>query len=65
MIVPNKIALSLVKHGLMRTTDTGGFACITPAGLRVLADEFEAGRVEGALEWIERERQKNVARQQD
>lgn len=58
MIVPDKIALSLVKRGLMRTAETGGFACVTPAGLRVLADEFEAGRVEGALEWAAREREK-------
>ena len=65
MIVPDKIALSLVRRGLMRVGETGGFACITPAGLRTLADELAAGRVEGALEWAKREREKNLARQDE
>jgi hypothetical protein len=63
-IVPCKVALSLVKRGLLRM-HKGGFACITPAGLRVLADELEAGRVEGAIEWAKRERAKNIARASD
>lgn len=49
------------QRGLLRS-DKGAFYCITPAGLRVLADEMEAGRVEGALEWSKREREKNIAR---
>ena len=61
MVVPCKTALSLVKRGLLRT-DKGAFACITPAGLRALADELEVGRVEGAHEWAKKEREKNAAR---
>jgi F0F1-type ATP synthase epsilon subunit len=60
LIVPDKVALSLVKRGLLKTED-GGFACITPAGLRVLADELESGRIEDAHEWARREREKNQA----
>lgn len=62
MIAPNAIARSLVKRGLLRVSDTGGFACITPAGLRTLADELEDGKIEGALEWAAREAAKNRKR---
>lgn len=65
MIVPDKVATSLVKKGLLRTGESGGFACITPKGLRLLADELESGRVEGALEWAAREREKNRAKRMD
>lgn len=62
MVVPDKVTLSLVKHGLLRVTESNSFACITPAGLRRLADELEAGHIEGAHEWAARERAKNQAR---
>lgn len=45
----------LVKKGLLREREPGRACCITPAGLRVLADEMEAGRVEDALERIKKE----------
>jgi hypothetical protein len=61
MIVPDKVALSLVKRGLLRTYD-GGFACITPSGLRTLANELEEGRVEDAIQWTAKEREKNKSR---
>lgn len=60
-IVGCKITRSLQKRGLLRANNDA-FFCITPAGLRVLADEMESGRVEGALEWAKREREKNIAR---
>jgi hypothetical protein len=58
MVVPDKVALSLVKRGLLRTHD-GGFACITPSGLRTLANELEEGRIEDAIQWSAKEREKN------
>jgi hypothetical protein len=60
-IVGCKITASLERRGLVRS-DKGDFVCITPAGLRVLADEMEAGRVSDALEWAKKERAKNAAR---
>ena len=60
-VVHCSVTRSLLKLGLLRDDD-GGFVCITPSGLRVLADELESGRVEGALEWSRREREKNLAR---
>lgn len=62
MVVPNKEAKSLVKRGLLRTAESGGFACITPAGLRVLADALESGQIEGHLEWAAKEREKRAAK---
>jgi hypothetical protein len=55
MIVPDKCARSLVWRGLLKTGESGGFACITAAGLRVLAAEMEAGRVGDALERIRKD----------
>jgi hypothetical protein len=48
LITPGKSERGLVAKGLLRQ-DNGGACCITPAGLRVLADEMEAGRVTDAL----------------
>jgi hypothetical protein len=48
LITPGKSQRGLVAKGLLRQ-DNGGACCITPAGLRVLADEMEAGRVTDAL----------------
>lgn len=58
-VVGCKVTRSLVKRGLLRSYEDDSFACITPSGLRVLANEMEAGRVEGAMEWSERERAKH------
>lgn len=48
VITPGKSEQGLVAKGLLRQ-DKGGACCITPAGLRALADEMEAGRVVDAL----------------
>lgn len=68
MVVPGETELGLIKRGLLRTRD-GGMACITPAGLRVLADEMEAGRVDDALERmrkdVEARQAKKAAREQE
>ena len=55
MVVPSRCALSLVARGLLKVADSGGFACITPFGLRTLATEMEAGRVDDALERIRKD----------
>lgn len=60
MIVPDQSALGLVAKGLLRQDD-GGACCITAAGLRVLADEMEAGRVADALQRMAA----NTAQRQD
>ena len=45
-VVPDRVTDSLVRIGLMTaTSETGGFVQITPMGLRVIADEWDAGRV--------------------
>ena len=52
MIVGNAVAESLARRGLLAAQgeDGTGFFQITPAGLRVLADEWEAGRLEFKLD---------------
>ena len=46
LIVGDRVADSLVKRGLLAETGpTGGFYQITPAGLRHVADLWEAGAV--------------------
>lgn len=35
----------LIELGLAEGGDNGSFVCLTPAGLRVLADEIESGRM--------------------
>lgn len=62
LVVPSKTALSLVRRGLLKTADCGGFACITPAGLRALANEMESGRVADAVERIRRDVAKRKAK---
>ncbi len=54
MVVPGKTERGLIERGLLKVGESGGFACITPAGLRVLADAMEAGKVADALERIKR-----------
>lgn len=45
LVVADKLSDSLVRRGLLSAEPDGSFARITPLGLRVLADELEAGRV--------------------
>jgi hypothetical protein len=45
MPAPCRVAESLKRRGLLRSTEGGGGAVIAPAGLRALADALEAGRV--------------------
>jgi hypothetical protein len=54
LITPGKSERGMIAKGLLRQDD-GGACCITPAGLRVLADEIEAGRVDDALERMKAE----------
>lgn len=55
LVVPDRAARALIKRGMLRASDTGGFACITPLGLRVLADEMEAGHVDDVLSRMKKE----------
>lgn len=48
LLTPNRSSAGMVKRGLLWMDEHGG-CCIAPAGLRVLADEMEAGRVADAL----------------
>ena len=45
LVVADKLSDSLERHGLLKSDHQGGFVGITPAGLRRLADEMEAGRL--------------------
>ncbi len=55
LLTPDRSSDGLVKRGLLRKREDG--ACsVTPAGLRALADEMEAGRVEDALELMRKDR---------
>jgi hypothetical protein len=55
LVVPGKAERAMIKRGLLRCADSGGFACITPLGLRVLANEMEAGRIDDAVERIRKD----------
>lgn len=44
-VVANKTLRRLIELGLAEGGDNGSFVCLTPAGLRVLADEIEGGRM--------------------
>jgi hypothetical protein len=50
LLTPSAGDRALVQRGLLREREPGGACCITPAGLRALADAMEAGRVDDALE---------------
>ncbi len=49
LLTTDKVSAALVRRGFFREREPGGACCISPAGLRVLADEMEAGRVDDAL----------------
>lgn len=55
LLVPGPRHRSMVERGLLRQSDSGGSVCITPKGLRVLADEMERGRVDDALEHMRKD----------
>jgi hypothetical protein len=56
MLTADRSSRALVKRGLLRLERKGYEASvITPAGLRALADEMEAGRVKLALETMKKE----------
>jgi len=46
LVVGDKLSRSLVQRGLLAAEADGSWAHITPAGLRAVADEIEAGQVE-------------------
>jgi hypothetical protein len=47
LVVGDKLSASLVKRGLLMAEADGQWAHITPTGLRLVADEMEAGRLKG------------------
>jgi len=53
LIVGDRVSESLTRRGLLRGKGKNDCLVITPAGLRVLADEMEAGRVTDALTRME------------
>lgn len=55
LLTPDRSSAGLVKKGLLREREPGRACCITPAGLRALADEMESGRVDDALEAIKKD----------
>jgi hypothetical protein len=54
LIVLDRVAKTLLARGLIRESDSAGYV-ITPLGLRVLADEMAAGRVDCALTAMKKE----------
>ena len=46
LVTPDRIARSLQKHGLIAPWRDAGALRITPAGMRALADAYEAGALE-------------------
>lgn len=55
LLTPGRTDRSLVARGLFRERKPNGAIVITPAGLRALANEMEAGRVDPVLEEWQRE----------
>lgn len=49
LVTPDRSSAGLVKRGLLIEDNAAG-CTITPAGLRALADEMEAGRVATAID---------------
>jgi hypothetical protein len=50
----DRVSQSLVKRGLLapkKANDPGAWLQVTPAGMRVLADAFEAGLLERFFKW--------------
>lgn len=55
LVVGDRISKSLVKRGILADDGKGDWCRITPCGMRLLADEMEAGRIDDALEVMRRE----------
>ncbi len=50
----DRVSESLVRRGLLqpkKPEDSNGWLQITPAGMRALADEFEAGTLDQFFHW--------------
>lgn len=47
-LTPRREERALIKRGLLREHD--GSYCITPAGLRAVADEMDAGRLKDGID---------------
>lgn len=47
-LTPFATERSLIRSGLLRQDENGAY-CITPAGLRALADALDAGKIEDGL----------------
>lgn len=62
MPVPCKVAESLKRRGLLKDTEVGGGAVVTPAGLRLLADLLEAGKVRTFDDYAREQRAINAER---
>jgi hypothetical protein len=57
MVVGDAVSASLVKRGLLRPNfpdDPEAFHRITPAGMRALADAYEAGQLEQFMKPLKR-----------
>ncbi len=57
LMTTDRTSDSLVAKGLLRMSSVAKATCITPAGLRWLADELEAGRMQDGLELARRHRE--------
>ena len=55
LLTPYRGSRALVKRGLLREREPGGGCCITATGLRALATEMEAGRVDDAIEMMRKD----------
>lgn len=53
LLAPDRLSASLVRRGMLRQLKSPGACCITPAGLRGLADALEAGQVRDGLQLAE------------
>lgn len=58
LLTPGRTERALAARGLL-SADEGGACCVTPAGLRALAEAMEAGRLQDAHQtWAEMRRAK-------
>lgn len=59
LVTPDRTSAALVRHGYLRSSGgEDGSCCITPAGLRALAEEMLAGRLKDAFQIAEERRAK-------
>lgn len=62
LLIGDSVSASLARRGLVREDELRGSCCITPAGMRALADELESGRITDGLERTKRQREKRAAK---